>query len=388
VRYAPLAAVVIGALAMGASTGVGEAVDSASAVGGAPAALLRGDCHRCHDIPGAPKVGRVESCADCHAWIVAVAADPAKRERAMQAFPLWERYERNTASYLPVPSLAAAAARLEPAWVETWLADPHDLRPALPEGMPRFALTAAERAAIASWMGSLRAPVPASAPPDASRLAAGEALFQSKGCVGCHSFGGRHTLAAVPLAPDLAHTRRRMSPDHLAAWIRDPKAVSAEATMPTVPLSEPELLALRDYVLLAPTQAKPEPAWTASPPPLAREVSWAEVEERVFGRICVHCHMDPANNQGRTGPGNGGGFGWPATGIALETPAQVAAVAHLIPDALERRRKEAARDVVHAGHEPRPLTRPTKPGMPMGLPPLSDADTALVLAWIAQGAKP
>ena len=61
------------------------------------------------------------------------------------------------------------------------------------------------------------------------------------------------------------------------------------------------------------------------------------------------------------------------------------AVADKIPDALLRRRQEAARDVVAPGQKPAELHRPDLPGMPLGLEPIDDADTALVLAWIAQG---
>jgi len=95
--------------------------------------------------------------------------------------------------------------------------------------------------------------------------------------------------------------------------------------------------------------------------------------------------MDPEANGGRAGPGNAGGFGWPATGIQLETYEGIAAVAEKLPGALLRRREEAPRDTVSPGHRPAVLTRPEKPGMPLGLPPLSDDDISLVLGWLEQG---
>lgn len=350
---------------------------------GAEDAWERGGCALCHEVPGRATASRQDSCADCHAWVREVAADPARRARAMAVFPLWERYEQNVHSYLPVPSLEAALARLEPAWVERWLADPHDLRPGLPEGMPRFGLSAAERAELASAFGRVEVP-PASAG-GAADLAWGEALFVARGCASCHSLGGRHTEAVLPLAPDLAWTRERMRPAMVEAWIADPKAVSPAATMPALGLPPEEVRALRDYVLKVDPEARPAVGPAALPAPLERPVSWAEVEERVFGRICVHCHMDPAQNQGRAGPGNAGGFGWPASGVQLQTWEGVAAVADRIPAALARRRAEAARDVLRPGEAPADIARPERPGMPLGLPPLSDEDTALVLAWIEQG---
>lgn len=124
----------------------------------------------------------------------------------------------------------------------------------------------------------------------------------------------------------------------------------------------------------------------AALPTVTRPVAYAEVEEKVFGKICIHCHMDPAQNEGRAGPGNAGGFGWPATGIELQNVASVRAHGPAIVAALLRRRDEAARDVVHPGEVPAEIQRPVLPGMPLGLPPIPDADLALVMAWYAQGA--
>jgi len=317
-------------------------------------------------------------------WVKEVAADPVRRGKAKAVFPLWDRYERNVATYLVVPSLEAGMSRLDPEWVRKYLKDPHDLRPGLPETMPRFALTDAQIDAIVDGFEARQAKVPPTPKPDASRLADGERLFTEKGCAGCHSFGGRHR-GAIPTAPDLGHTRDRMTPDSIAAWIKDPKSLSPAATMPSLGLSDAEAFALRDYVWLADRKWKPAKALGPAPPPVKTPVTYAQVEERVFGKICVHCHMNPDLNQGRSGPGNGGGFGYPATGIELQTYEGVVAVADRIPDALLRRRLEAHRDAVSPGEQPAPLTRPSTPGMPLGLPPLPDEDIALVLGWIEQG---
>jgi len=351
----------------------------------ATAAFKAGDCALCHSVPDVDPAPHTTSCTGCHVWIRDVAASPAKRAKALELFPHWERYEHSVATYLEVPSLDAAMARLDPAWVRRWLADPHDLRPNLPETMPRLGLDGAQLDAIADAFAAARAAVPATPAPDRSRIGRGETVFTTAGCVACHTFGGRHTLARVPLAPDLAVARDRMSPDHLAAWIADPRAVSSAATMPPSALSADDVLAVRDYLLLADPKAEAPSAATRLPPPVDRPVRWAEVEERVFGRICQHCHMNPDLNDGRAGPGNAGGFGFAATGIDLQTLNGVRAAADRIPASLARRRAEIARDHVGPGQRPATLKRPAQPGMPLGLPALSDHDTALVLAWIAQG---
>lgn len=359
--------------------------DPTTSVAEIDAAWATGDCARCHDVPGHAEEPRVRSCATCHEWVRDVSASPKARARALELFPDWERYERNVRSYLPVPSLAAAMARLDPVWVGGYLADPHDLRPRLDESMPRFDLDADERRALMVAFAAARVPAPATPAPTEANLATGEALFTSKGCVACHGYGARHPLAPLPMAPDLAHTRARMSADGVAAWIADPSAISPSATMPKPELTAAETLALRDYILLA------DPAWAVAttsavlPAAVTGPVSWAQVQERVFGRICVHCHMAPELNEGRAGPGNAGGFGWAATGIELQTRAGVMAVADKIPDALLRRRQEVARDLVSPGQRPAVIERPALPGMPLGLAPIDDSDTALVLGWIAQG---
>ncbi len=347
--------------------------------------LVTADCTLCHTVAGHAEAPRDQGCQSCHQWVRAVSADPVMREKARTIFPLWDRYERTVASYLQVPDLQAAS-RLEPEWVAAWLADPHDVRPNLPEGMPRFGLSAEARAEVAAVVAAGRPEVAPTPAPTADNLGRGAAVFASAGCGACHTFGRLHTEAAVPLAPDLLHTRDRMKPDVVAAWLRSPSSFSPTATMPAADLSTDDLLAVRDYVLLADASAPTAASLAGAPLASGQRVVWAQVEERVFGRICVHCHMDPAQNDGRAGPGNAGGFGWAATGLELQTYESVRAHEAQILAALARRRTEAARDSVSPGLAPASVARPERPGMPLGLPALSDADHQLVVDWFAAGA--
>ena len=381
---AALAALVAALLSAGA--------DDATAGPHAPApaehpglTVLRGaQCAVCHTVPDVAAPPRTDSCVSCHAWVKAVSANPNARAVAMQAFPLWPRYERNVKTYAAVPDLGAAAARLDPAWWASYLADPHDLRPALDETMVRVGLSERAIADVAAWAATQARPAAATPAPTAANVATGETLYTAKGCVACHTFGDRTSGSGIAMAPDLRHARDRMSDDAIVAWILDPAAVSPAATMPAMGVSREEAIALRDYLVLAP----PGGAAPAAPGPMPRvdrPVSYAEVEERVLGKICVHCHMDPAQNEGRAGPGNAGGFGWAATGIELQTVASARKHGPAIVAAMLRRRDEAARDYVAPGEAPAALVRPELPGMPLGLPPIPDADIALVAAWVAQG---
>lgn len=349
------------------------------------AVLRDADCATCHTIPDVEAPGRTTSCVGCHAWVKAVSQNPKARAVAMSVFPRWERYERTVRSYAEVPDLGAAAARLDPAWWGRYLHDPHDLRPAMDETMVRVGLDVAQLDAITAWAVSRVVPVPEAPAPDRANLGRGEALFTAKGCVACHTFGAQGTSSGIPSAPDLRHARDRMTDAAIVAWIVNPAAVSPGATMPALGVSRDEAVALRDWIVLAePGGARPPVP--AALPVVTRPVAYAEVEEKVFGKICIHCHMDPAQNEGRAGPGNAGGFGWPATGIELQNVASLREHGPAIVDALLRRREEAARDFVRPGEAPARVVRPEKPGMPLGLPPIPDADIALVQAWYAQGA--
>jgi len=348
-------------------------------------AWTTGDCARCHVVPGTEPLPRVENCTVCHEWIRTVAASPRATERARELFPKWDRYARNTRSYLAVPSLSAAMARLEPTWVRGWLSDPHDIRPGMTEGMPTFALDGPTLDALEQAFADARVEVPATPAPDPANVELGRQLFETRGCIACHGFGATKPVPGIPTAPDLAHARARVSPDMAVAWIQNPMAISPEATMPPQPLTADEAVLVRDYLFLAdPGGAEPAPL---PPAPVAttEPVTWEQVEERVFGKICSHCHMKPDLNEGRAGPGNDGGFGYAATGVELQTREGVAAVADKLPELLLKRRVEARRDTVGHGEAPAALERPERPGMPMGLPPIPDEDIALVLGWIEQG---
>lgn len=354
-----------------------------------PASVMeRADCALCHVVPDVQTPPRVESCADCHRWIRDVSRDAPRRAVALEAFPLWERYERNVQTYFEVPHLDAAMARLEPAWVERWLLDPHDVRPRMGEGMPRFGFGPEEARTIAAGFAARQQPVPKTPRPDRKNLEKGRAKMLTAGCTACHELGAALPASpGIPSAPDLAITRERMHPDRIVAWIQDPRSLSPHATMPTLDVSREDAILMRDYIVLADPQTVEPPERSVTIEPIARPVRWAEVEERVFGKICAHCHMDPElpQNQGRRGPGNAGGFGFAETGIHLQSPEGIRPHAEKIVPALLRRVEEARRDHVGPGERPAVLSRPERPGMPLGLPPLSAEEIALVQAWIEQG---
>lgn len=353
-------------------------------------------CARCHGGTGVTEPAANKRCVECHADIVSGSfkAPPAQLAK----------WKPMVADLTLAPSLTGAGKRLRRAWIESYLAKPLDLRPGLSPSMPRLAFTAEARRDIAAYL------VPEESPEEAKPngdLDAGRKVLESKGCMTCHVFGGVAGLAPSPLpvslspaelargkalAPDLRHTRSRQRPSQTASWLRDPKALKADTAMPTIPLRESEI---RDVVAFLHTREidpAPAPVKVARLPLLARKVTFAEVDKRVFHRTCWHCHSEPDYAIGDGGPGNSGGFGFAPRGLNLSDYTGIAAgflddkgerasvfapgsdgTPRLVAAMLARHEEESGADIGAVR------------GMPLGYSPIALEDIQLVDTWIAAG---
>ncbi len=429
-RYA--FALLLGVAAVGGS-GKPAADDDALRARGA-ALFDAFECGHCHTAVGrAPHADRGRSCSGCHAWIAASRYDGFERARGRETFRDWDAAVRNVESYLAVPDLAAAGARLDRRWIARYLRDPYQIRPGLKESMIRAPLGDGDAEALAAFLGSSRpartgkaaaaAAIPVSTA--ASDLAEGERLYAAAGCASCHAFGRRAPSPGVPAAPDLAHARNRMRPADIAAFIADPAAFGGRVTMPDHDLSPRDAARLRDFLVGAPLDPPAPAEFAARPsdarpavdgprfalpgglppaplPLLARPVGWDEVSARVFSRTCVHCHLSPERNAGDGGAGNTGGLGFRGVGLELDTweGARRGAIGAdgrrrsiLDPDPVtgEPPLRTRLRARAHEWTRERSPTRSDPPsaaplGMPLGLAPLSPEEMQLVETWLAQGA--
>lgn len=380
-----------------------DASDATSAGGDAlRGALLavRFECARCHTRDGLTPAPPEKDCAQCHARLARGDLDVGA-DAATQA-----EWRARTRSYLNVPSLTHVGARLRRAALAAMLREPHDLRPHLDETMPRLRVTPAEAADLAAWLApdaEARAP---QLPHDEGTLARGGALVDSLGCGNCHERGGDRLPAqalAVPLtpdvfarafalAPDLAEVRTRVRRDHLVQWLLDPRSLDASTTMPALLRSRADAEAVAAWLLYAPVAPRALRVVPARLPLLTRRVTFAEVQARVFGRSCWHCHAEPDFARGDGGPGNTGGFGFAGRGLSLLSASaarsgargddgvrrsvlasRTSAAPRLVEVLLARQREEAG--------EVSELR-----GMPLGLRALSAEDVQLVESWIASGA--
>ncbi|MFK7991625.1 MAG: cytochrome C oxidase Cbb3 [Sandaracinaceae bacterium] len=345
-------------------------------------------CQRCHEGTALPVVSQAQRCVGCHQDILGGDFD---------APPASVRAWRHTlVSLNHAPALDRLGARLRPDWIARFLRRPHDVRPGLPATMPRLPMTEEDARDIAAALTEDAAPL-ASPPPTEESVPTGLALIEGRGCLGCHRFSqvreSTPTMggAAEALAPDLRHTRERMSEAMLLRWLEDPSAVHPGTLMPSPALEEAERRAVANALLNAPLQATSPPRVPERLPVLERPVRFAEVSERVFSRTCWHCHADPDFARGDGGAGNTGGFGYPGRGVNLMDYAGVSS-GYLDTEG-ERRSMFAdddgtphlvrvlmARHAEEAGSFDDAVT-----GMPLGLPPVSLEEIQLVETWIAQG---
>lgn len=354
------------------------------------------ECQRCHDGAGVRPIGDDKHCVHCHQAI---------EKRTYPAPPeSLDKWNANIKHFREVPSLGAAGARLRRNWVAAYVQNPHDVRPALTESMPRLAISEKDAADIATFLVPSEKRAPSLFDTD---LEEGKRVYEARGCGTCHRFTGAPALAVGQLpsgvdlgrgmlyAPDLRHARARLQTGTLVRWIRAPESFDPRTAMPNLGLTEREATAVAGYILRVKLEAAPEAKIPERLPVLDRPVSYQEVSARVFRGTCWHCHADAGvalGALGDAGPGNTGGFGFDPRGVNVADYEGLAAgyrdadgKRHSLfkpePDGTPRLLAALyARQAEEAG-KPVPGIR----GMPLGLPALSPEDIQLVATWIAQG---
>lgn len=353
------------------------------------------ECQRCHESADLPMIASERHCVRCHQEILA----GRFREKPEHA-----RWEKNVVAHRDTPTLHAIGARYRPGFVVRYLLAPKDLRPALVPTMPRLAMTRDEARDIAAYLfqdGKEAAPMSL----EGADPAAGRRLLESKECGACHVMTGVPALpgasarapgeverrSAVALAPDLRFAREKYRPAELVRWIRDPGAVKVDTYMPTVAMTEDEARNIAAYLLTAPLDLPP-PTPLVRLPLLARRVTFDEVDQRVLGKTCRHCHGNPDVAMGDGGPGNTGGFGFAPKRLEMTSYATISAgyvdstgERHSVFEKLADGTPRIVAALLARHDEGNGAPRSDVRGMPLGLPPLSPEDIQLVESWVAQG---
>ena len=142
------------------------------------------------------------------------------------------------------PDLAGEGIRVRRDWLRGYLARPVVIRPAggapgSASRMPDFRLTDAEADALTAFLmtrrrGAERLPAPP-APLDAAAAVRARALLEEElPCLGCHRVGERGGV----IGPDLSSLGERLTPEFVAAIVRDPATFAPHAIMPRLPMPE------------------------------------------------------------------------------------------------------------------------------------------------------
>ena len=201
------------------------------------------------------------------------------------------------------PDLSGEGIRVQRAWLRGYLASPVVIRPAggapgSASRMPDFRLTDAEADALTAFLmarrsGAERLP-PAPAPLDAAAVERARTLLQDElPCLGCHRLGERGGM----VGPDLSSLSERLTPEFVAAIVRDPQAMAPHAIMPRSPMPErtrelvTRFLAQQREPRAAPRTLSPFDAILPGPPGESQAA-------RLYRHDCAPCHGVGGNGDG------------------------------------------------------------------------------------------
>jgi mono/diheme cytochrome c family protein len=185
-----------------------------------------GKCHQASDNPGAPQLARGQQvfeesgCRGCHKL-------------------------GGTGGVLG-PELDRVGARRSPDWLKKHFRAPATVTPG--SAMPPQNLTDPDLEAVTLFMLSQTgetAPGYYASMKVIPSAEQGQRLFQQKGCIGCHSVGGK----GGAIGPALDDVGLRRSPEWMVQHFRDPQTVSPGTVMPRFGFTESEARALTDFLL-------------------------------------------------------------------------------------------------------------------------------------------
>lgn len=214
----------------------------------------------------------------------------------------------------PAPDLRRVASKIDPGWMVEWIKNPQEIRPntrmpnfypeALhPEDYPPTALLDAEgkpldwkqrrneeSTAMAGFLLANSAPFDLLRAPPGDR-ATGQTLFESVGCLGCHSgldkkIDHKNRATHFDHGPDLSGIGSKTSVDWIYAWLKDPKHYNPTARMPNLRLSNQEAADLAAYLA-----TKRDSRVFAAPANLGDPALVEKGKQLIGERGCFGCHL-------------------------------------------------------------------------------------------------
>jgi len=118
------------------------------------------------------------------------------------------------------PNLKDARLKLNKNWIPVWLKKPTDFRPTTK--MPNFRLNEEQIKALSAylWQSALTDPAPQHKP---GNVAHGKELFETRGCLACHSIGEGDQIQGGSFAANLTRVGEKDNYDYLVRWVHDPR---------------------------------------------------------------------------------------------------------------------------------------------------------------------
>jgi len=132
------------------------------------------------------------------------------------------------------PNLKDIRLKLNKNWIPVWLKKPTDFRPTTK--MPNFRLTDHQIEAISAfiWQDALTDPLPQHKPGNAAH---GKELFETRGCLACHSIGEGDQMQGGTFAANLSRVGEKANYDYLVRWIHNAR----ERTRPYCPYEKKDI---------------------------------------------------------------------------------------------------------------------------------------------------
>ena len=132
------------------------------------------------------------------------------------------------------PNLKDVRLKLNKNWIPVWLRKPTDFRPTTK--MPNFRLNDDQVKAISAylWQSGLTDPVAKHAPGNAAH---GKELFETRGCLACHSIGEGDQMQGGTFAANLTRVGEKDNYDYLVRWVHNAR----ERTRPYCPYEKKDI---------------------------------------------------------------------------------------------------------------------------------------------------
>lgn len=132
------------------------------------------------------------------------------------------------------PNLKDVRLKLNKNWIPVWLKKPTDFRPTTK--MPNFRLSDHQIQAISAfiWQSGFTDALPQQKPGNAEH---GKELFETRGCMACHSIGEGDQIQGGTFAANLSREGEKANYDYLVRWIHNAR----QRTRPYCPLEKKDI---------------------------------------------------------------------------------------------------------------------------------------------------